>query len=345
MKDPEKTEWSALYEAAIEFKREAPWQWMGSEEVFAIENPLDGSVAFFSFLGSGGEEFGVGVFLGERGLEAFCDVLSDSVQAEDILEEMVPMISMMFVDRRYLDEKDMEIIRSLGLQFRGKNAWPLFRSAQPGCAPWFLEKEEAVFLTAVVQQSLVLAREIREKRLDTSKKPVGAVLTRCFRDGQWRGEWRVPEPPKSTSSGTVDPRFTARLKALRSRGGRPGGLWEMDIFMMPLPIGPESERPYYPVCFMVVDQNTGLIIHVEMTEPWMDASKKQDEVIKILERTPGLPAKIRVKSDRVRRILAPVTGALGITITMGSLPRLEEARNELIAGLTRSGARRSARGR
>lgn len=39
---PTGEEWADLYQAAIGFKRVAPWQWMTDEDLFAVENPSDG---------------------------------------------------------------------------------------------------------------------------------------------------------------------------------------------------------------------------------------------------------------------------------------------------------------
>lgn len=69
MNKPSKEDWSALYQAAIAFQRAAPWEWMSSEDLFAIENPDDSEMGYCSVLGSGGEEFGVGMFVGEDGYE------------------------------------------------------------------------------------------------------------------------------------------------------------------------------------------------------------------------------------------------------------------------------------
>ena len=44
-------------------------------------------------------------------------------------------IMLSFEDRDALQEEDLAVIRGLGLSFRGRQAWPLFRSYRPGYLP------------------------------------------------------------------------------------------------------------------------------------------------------------------------------------------------------------------
>ena len=102
---------------------------MANEDLFAIENPNDGEMGYCSILGNGGEEFGLGMFLGEDGYNQYIKLIEGETEPEDIEESlMMRTLSLLFVDRDVLREEDRDIIRSLGLRFRGRNAWPFFRS-------------------------------------------------------------------------------------------------------------------------------------------------------------------------------------------------------------------------
>jgi hypothetical protein len=240
---------------------------------------------------------------------------------------------MLFGDRDDLQKEDREVIRSLGLRFRGRNAWPLFRSQRPGYVPWFLEKEEVLFLTAAIQQALVVADEVRSGKLDLWEgEPENLILTRFYRDGKWHEEWR--KAPKlgqqqETHAGNIDPVKEAELHLLRGRAGALSGRWELDIFALPIPIGPRSGRPHFPLCFLAVETKLGLILGANLTEPWLTFSEKQEEVIQIMRKANQLPLEIRVKSDKARRIVEPITRILGIKLRVGSLPMLEQAKTSL----------------
>jgi hypothetical protein len=307
---------------------------MDDEDLFAVENPDGGEMSYCSILGSGGEEFGLGMFVGEDGYDRYAKLMAEEVDLEDFEESMMMRsISMLFVDRDTLQKKDRGIIRSLDLRFRGRNAWPFFRSQQPGYVPWFLEKGESVFLTAAIQQSLVVADEVRGGELDLSKgEPRKLVLARYYRSGKWHEEWRkVPtlSQGQEPHAENIEAVKEAGLHLLRGRVGGLSGCWEIDIFALPMPIGQVPERPHFPICFLAVEAKLGLVLGANLTEPWLSLSQKQDEVIQMLRKANQLPREIRVKSDKVRQIMQPITSVLGIKLQVGPLPMLEQAKSSL----------------
>ena len=331
MNQPGESDWDALYQAALAFKKSSPWTWMSNGDFFAVENPYDGEVGYCSVLGHAGQEFGLGIFMGTAGYQGFIRVLEGAVEPEDFEEVvMMPSISMLFTDRNSLRKEDYEVIRSLGLSFRGRNEWPLFRSQRPGYVAWFLEKEEALFLTAAIQQTLQVARRLQNGDLNLGEgQQPDAVLTSCYRDGNWLDEWRQPPEQQKFDSEGITPVAEAELHLLHNRTGQPTGRWELDIFLMPVSILSTTDRPYYPVLFLIVDSETGMIIDANLTEPWLTLSQKREEVIRMLKKMNQLPAKMQVKSAGVRRIVEPVTRLLGIKLSVGSLPRLKKARTAL----------------
>lgn len=336
MSEPSKADWARLYQAAITFKQVAPWNWMESEELFAIENPYDAEMAYCSILGAGGREFGLGIFLGERGYHTYMKVISEDVDPDnpDDLEEMImaPSLSMLLVDRNTLQEEDYEVIRSLGLRFRGKNAWPLFRSQWPGYVPWFLEKGEARFLTAALGQALIVADEIHRGAVGWVAGGKNFVLTRSYHNGRWFEEWRkAPRlaPKREKPGNAIDAVKEVELYLFANQASRVHQTWELDISVLPVPIASEFKRSYFPICVLAVDRNLGLVIGVNLTKPWLSTAEKQDEVIRILRKVNQVPSEIRVKSEKVRRIVEPIAGILDVRLQLGSLPMLEQAKASL----------------
>ena len=334
MSEPSKGDWSALYQAAIAFQQATPWEWMDNEDLFAIENPDDGEVGYSTILGSGGEEFGLGMFLGEDGYGRYVRVIEEETEAGDFEESMMARsLSMLLVDRDVLQKGDREVIRSLGLRFRGRNAWPFFRSQQPGYVPWFLEKGEAIFLTTAIQQALIVSGEVRNGELDLLEgEAENLVLTRYYRGGKWKEEWRstpISSQGKETHVESIDPVKEAELYLLRDKVGEHDGFWELDIFMLPVPIGSASEKPHFPICFLAVESKLGLVVGTNLTEPWLTLSGKQDEVIQILRKAKQLPREMRVESNRMKRIVEPITSTLGIKLRVTSLSVLQEAKASL----------------
>jgi len=333
--EPNRDDWAALYQAAIAFQQTAPWEWVDNEALFAIENPDDGEVGYSTILGSGGEEFGLGMFLGDHGYGRYVRLIEDETEAEDFEEDiMVRSLLMLLVDRDVLHKRDREVFRSLGLRFRGRNAWPFFRSQQPGYAPWFLDKREAIFLTAAIQQALIVADEVRNGELDLLEgEAENLVLTRYYRGGEWKEEWRsapILSQGKETYVESIDTVKEAELYLLRDKAGEHSGCWELDIFMLPVPIGSASEKPHFPICFLAVERKLGLIVGTNLTDPWLSLSGKQDEVIQILKNAKQLPGEMRVASNKVKRIVEPITNTLGIKLRVTSLSVLQKVKVGLL---------------
>lgn len=334
MHKPAKGDWNKLYQAVKKFHNAAPWTWMEDEDLFAVENPANGEPGYCSILGHGREEFGLSIFLGEQGYARYLEIISTEAGPEDDDEMMItPALLLLFVSRPDLQKEDLDVIRSLDLKFRGRNAWPLFRSLRPGYAPWFLEKEEAVFFTAALEQALIVADKVRLDGLDLYEKvDEKMVFTRYYRDGEWREEWRSPTVPSRSIFGQpedVSAVDEAELLLLRNSAGELSGSWEMDMFILPTAIGEPSQRPYFPLCILAVDRSSGLVINTVAVEPWLTVLQQREQVLQILKKARPLPRNILVKNEKIKAVLEPLTRSSGIELQVGPLPLLEEVQDSL----------------
>ena len=89
------------------------------------------------------------------------EIDADVMRATDRLLE-IPNLQASFENREVLEGEDRGIIRQLGLKFRGRNAWPMFRSYRPGFFPWLIDSHEAELLTCALEQVLVVAPRLGE---------------------------------------------------------------------------------------------------------------------------------------------------------------------------------------
>src|SRR5919199_91997 len=151
-----------LYASAVRVKALAPWEWMTEADVFGVQNPETDELGFVSVMGMLGEHYAVSLYLGSKGLYEFWvfEEIGHLASPEGLLE--IPQLQASFENRNELHNKDREVIKELGLKFRGRHAWPMFRSYRPGFAPWFVEAEEARFLTYALDQLLDVAPRFRE---------------------------------------------------------------------------------------------------------------------------------------------------------------------------------------
>src|SRR5690606_28813463 len=124
-----------------------PWEWMEEDDLFGVQDPETGELGFVSIMGMAGEHYAVGVYRGAKGLYGYLHLKEMDpflIRTEDLLN--IPQLQASLEDRELLEKRDRDQIKSLGLKFRGRNAWPQFRSYRPGYAPWYIEKDEARLL-------------------------------------------------------------------------------------------------------------------------------------------------------------------------------------------------------
>jgi hypothetical protein len=333
MDTPTLDEWRRLYEAAIRLKEQAPWEWMFEYELFGVRNPETGEDGYVSIMGANGEHLALAVYLGSEGLDGFWRMESDEdIEDETFLLE-VPELQVSFEDREELHKDDRAVIQALGLRFRGRQAWPVFRSFVPGCAPWFLTSDEARSLTVAIEQALDVAGRILE-----GPEPAGPpgdddrYLFRVQTEAGWEDRWLLPEPLSIRLPPRVD---TSRLARMRDELPRQEFTLEADLFALTRFIKDENdERPYMPYNLMVVEADTGFIVGEDLllAKPSLDAVWEQVgiKLLDCIEKVGGLPHRIAVRSTRLQNLLVPISAGLGIRLQSADrLPALDEARQAL----------------
>jgi hypothetical protein len=333
---PSLDEWRRLYEAAIAFREAAPWGWMTETEVFGVQNPESGQIGYGSIMGMLGEHLALAVYLGSEGLEGFWRIEeSRDVEPTFVLE--VPQLQASWGDRQELQQEDREVIKALGLKFRGRGAWLLFRSYVPGYFPWFVTPGEARFLTLALEQGLEVAQRVKENRGLLVSLRKGTYLVRTpEKQGEtlaWRDEWVKPPPPQPRP--LPPPTITEADLATMRQLPRQKMTVEADLFLMPSPIkGKEDPRPYFPYNLMMVEARSGVILGTDLLtpKPSLDAvwAKAPEAFLNVLRRLGSLPTVVAVRSERVYELLKPGAAGLGIRLTRRrSLPALEQAKAHL----------------
>nr|MBC7244247.1 hypothetical protein [Chloroflexota bacterium] len=80
----------------------------------------------------------------------------------------------------------------------------------------------------------------------------------------WEGQVLAVLPPKPTPISLImDLDLLGKLKQL----SQSQLLLEVDLLMMPTPIGEKGERPFFPYMLLLVDSNSGMILGSELLIP------------------------------------------------------------------------------
>ena len=333
MTKPTTEQWRDLHSAFREYCGLAPWRWLEDKDVLAVEHPTDEYTGYCIVLGNAGYEYGFAVYIGDEGLSAYLAVMTDEVSPEslDALAQM-NALSALLADREDLDGTDRAIVRKLGLKYRGRGNWPLFRSTSPGLAPWRLDADEAVFLTLAIRNAINMASRIARGELSPySEDDPSLILTRVFGDGAWRDEWRLLRPPGPPGPVAAygDPDRLRRLAG--SKPVEPTG-WELSIFHIPTAVQDrKGTRPYLPTAILAVDRSSGLVLSANALGAAPSVAERQEHLVGLLEDADAAPSEIVADTQATARLVESIAGPLGIRLSTGATPALDEAREALIA--------------
>lgn len=308
---PAVKEWNELFAVAAELRHQAPWKWMYDSDVFGVRNPANGEIGYCCVLGHLREVLGVIVYLGAEGLatqQAMQTGGFDLRQPDLLLEQRCLVLT---YDRKdSLDEADLELIRRLGLKFRGPRVIPQFRSFRPGFLPWRLDAGETRFLTLILRQVIEMAKRLKKEPSALDSPREGSYLVRSTVDGQWAETWQEPEPQEEDLP--VEPIDELRVQRIKNAQFRRKGVWEIDSFYVPAAVS--EVRPYYPYLFVIVSPRHAKPIHMALGSPEDHVTRFQDAFLAALEKGRVLPTEVQVERAGIERLLEPIAGRLSIPI-------------------------------
>ncbi|MFQ6129655.1 MAG: hypothetical protein ACE5OT_02460 [Candidatus Hadarchaeaceae archaeon] len=328
---PSVQEWKNLYDLALEFKKIGCWDWMWDSDIFGVQNPESGEIGYCCVMGKLGQHYALAVYLGTEGLDGYLKIQSEEISPDDIDALHVQKCLMIsFEDRKFLRKPDFQVIKQLGLKFRGRNSWPLFRSYRPGYPPWYLTREEAEYLTLVLQQAIgVVLRFKKDKDMLTPPKKNHYLIRVPEKEGgslRWKDKWLEPPPLEKTEvvAGPID---EARLERIKRTVSRQRGTWEADFFYFPGAVKEkEGERPYYPYAILFVDHPSSFIFGTDLVTQSELRLEFGDKFLGTIESVEFIPKEVLVKKEEAFKILEPIASRLGVEIRkVERLMALEEA--------------------
>jgi len=331
---PSLQEWKALYEAALEFKELAPWNWMHDTDFFGVKDPVSGEIGYCCIMGAAGEYYALGLYLGSEGLYGLSSILSGEFsEFKDEALYIQNCLMASFEDRKSLQKQDLQQIKALGLTFRGRSSWPLFRNYLPGFVPWYLTGDEARFLTVALQQAIDVSLRFKKDPWLLDHPSNDHYFVRVP-DNQgeniiWKDEWLEPSPFKMEDTPVIPVEETT-LHRLKKAGLQRRGIWEIDFFYVPAIVREKGERPYYPYMSLMVDHDSTFILNFQIEK---EADCKSTFAVKFADfigRMKVMPEELLVKHYDVYRIMEPLSAELGIEIYMvDSLPALEYVKESM----------------
>jgi hypothetical protein len=299
-------------------------------------NPLTREIGYCSVMGKLGRFRALGVYEGTEGLETWLKLYQGDegeVPPEATYEQHCLIAS--FGTDEHLYDQDREVMRRLEFSAGPDKLIPLFRNYRPGLWPWFINADEAVFLTQALQQAIDVATRFKAHIEALTDTPGAVFLVRVPVEKTeglvWHDEWLAPAPLKPEPEFRDFPINEVRVAKVKRSFPIHSGVWEMDCPFHPAPIQEKKgRRPYFARQYLVMDHESGQGIVATVAESDMRALNLREQFLNACEQSGHLPSEVQVRSEEVAEIMRPLASILGVEVKLvKKLPAIQHFVKEM----------------
>lgn len=316
--------WKELFELTMAYRKLQPWKWIHSNEMFIVEIPGTGEVAYCSVLGMNGQHFGLGVHLGNDGL-AYKMAVRDGRDDIQTVIEYERSLLLAFQARDELKTEDLRWIKKLGLRFRGRQEWPVFRSMSSGYYPWHFSRKEVRTFCEILKQAIHVVEETEKNDAYLLEGYDGRWRARLLESGQWvNGVMNAviqPEEEEAVLISEIEMRRIQKYRQVKMR------LEFASYFEEEAIQERDGERPFFPNVVLGVEDEGAMIVYYQVFERVDYGKQLQAALVEMLNKLGFLPAEICVDSERIALKISALTTKLGIRLVrVNRLLNVEEVR-------------------
>jgi hypothetical protein len=334
--------WKDLYSAAAKFQALQPWEVLDDMDLIGVRDPKSAETGYGVVMGSGGTLFGFCLYRGAEGFDMYRQlIVGESDPESGDFFAVQNCLKVEFGPRSDLSPEDLAVIQQLGLTFKGKHAWPEFRSLLPGYFPWFLTEAEARFLTLALEAACHHCDQVEQGEVDESFRDNECLVYSPATEPskQFNARWE-PWPQCSHAAVPLPVLDLARINAILVKKPKPDSPWEADVFYLPSTIH-DRDRPYFVRMAAVCQQASGFAFAADIILPETSlVPALADTICASIERHGLLPEIIFVKRKEEATALTPIGKALGITIRYRkNLKTIQFLKEEMERHMTHGGRR------
>jgi hypothetical protein len=325
---PTTEQWQQLCALMDQIKRLQPWSLLLEDMYVGFRHPITEQEGIISIMGMAGEHIAVAVYLEREAINRLHLLRLGLGNGVEVVE--LRHLQASFEDYGFMERQDLEVLRRLGLRYSGANAWPKFRSFQPGALPWYIDKDEADLLIHALTQTVVVAERAHREGIQFITAPLEQEHYHLF--------FRLPQ---QEADGTIswhdevvphdrdiwphivfnhDDETTSLLKQLPVLENT----LLLDFTLLPNPVKEPRERPKFPFLLLVVEQDSERILASQMMSISPDLPYEQliadipVVVAQILLKEGLHPSHLVVDGWRMYLALGQLSHALGAELELSS---------------------------
>ena len=266
--------WKELYDVINQWKITKPWQQFWSDNWIQINLP-DGNTYYCSIMGKIGDCIGLSVYQNNDGLCDLESLLIEQIDSSVTKYLMYDQNCLVFYlwNRVEVPKQQKEIIKALGLKYRGNGNWPYFLSYKKRFIPYHINDDQAQILVQIMQQLLDITSLYNKKEIDV-KFDEDEIINAYQKDKQWYYEpIIIPQLDKFIS---IEMSNENEKQKIINQHHNDNNLI-MDLIYLNNPINDKNyNRPINPLLFIVLDETSQMIIYNHILSP------EDDEITVVL---------------------------------------------------------------
>ena len=322
--------WKDLFEAAIAFREQKSWTWLVDRDLFGVKDPNSDMVGYCCVMGRLGEVYALGVYLGKEGYQSYIDLAtayaSEELDQMAIMREQL-MLKVEFVNNNEVDKVDKAVYKALGLKFRGRHQYVQVREMLPGFLPWYINEEQAVFLTYVLQQALDVTERAKtnpQLMKSADENLLVRVSTKENQNLVWKDTYQEePDKDFTDEERVLNPFLVKKITSLKKKAAAIC----FSYFYIPSPVKDGKKRPFFSKIALWMVYGSGMIISQEIVRPDAPPEKIDAAFIDLFEQIEIIPTQIIVNTDMAEITAAPIANAFDLELIHAPEEEVFEAVN------------------
>lgn len=295
-------EWRALYDIAIKLKELKPWEKLWDLDLITLQLTDRKEPTICSVMGRGGQCYGIVAYDGLDAINNFFEMLNNDDMPFNQQMRYQNNFTCNYGSREELTTKERNIIKELGLKFRGNNNWIYFRVFEEGYEPYMPNKDEVINFTKILNQ-LYYAIESLNNGLKVDFEN-GKTLMHRFdkKSKRWIGseeDMNIPEVEYPIAVLTNE-LLIQRLKNQKQTDA----VLELDIVYLNSSIRDKDyDKPLITRMCLLIDYNMGIVLAQHMVTPKEEKAGIMFDIIIDYILQKGRPKTIAVRDSYSIRTL------------------------------------------
>ncbi len=317
MKLADKKLWLELYDVADTIQKIEPWKYLWDMDLLAyVCQPMD-EIFYCSVMGHGGMHKAIAVYQGEQ-IHSLFELAKEQYPDYELINYQ-NCITCNFLSRQQTLPQNREIIKELGLSFRG--IWISFENYEKGYEPSPININQVKIMIEALKNFYMMFRAIIEKGLKVDFENGQMLVRRYDKERKLFLNYPAPLilPEKHFYTIRIESEFEKNIMKL------PQTEMELEyefLNYVPIRISDKKEqdgRYYYPISRLIAERKSGFIISHDLIDK-NDYKNKDDYVLESVELLInyfykiGRPKSIYVRDEETKMCLKDILDKAKIKI-------------------------------